>query len=306
MKAKYKFAKIICHFLPPIMSQSVRNKIISIKEGEDLSQNFIKKSISGSKFFGNTSDFHAFKFSIHGYFDWRNIVLANKVLEFKKGNIIEVGANIGTETISFCDIASKHNFKVFAFEPVPSNVKSLTVNREKNNLNNLEIFNCLVSDSNGKAYFNIPTGNNSGSGFITNSKTNENTQEFDIFTLDKKLENEVISLISVDVEGFEYQVLKGGESIILKNKPVLILEVNKKYLEKRGNIKLIDFYNYLMSLGYDCYQIQKLGIKKIDLHKIKIQSNKNWVCIPKGDVKLVKKLNHTILANAFKPKMSIQ
>ncbi len=85
MIKKYRFAKIICRFLPPILSQSVRNRIISIEEGEQLSLNFKIKSFTGSYFSGNTVDFHAFKFSIHGYFDWRNVLIANEVLTYKKG-----------------------------------------------------------------------------------------------------------------------------------------------------------------------------------------------------------------------------
>lgn len=74
-----------------------------------MNKDFIKRSFTGSKFYGSTRDFHAFKFSVHGYFDWRNIIIAKSVLKFKEGAIIEVGANIGTETISFSDIAKKYN-----------------------------------------------------------------------------------------------------------------------------------------------------------------------------------------------------
>ena len=42
----------------------------------------------------------------------------------KKGSIIEVGANIGTETIGFTDIV-ENNHQVYAFEPVPYLFKSL-------------------------------------------------------------------------------------------------------------------------------------------------------------------------------------
>lgn len=306
MAINYRIAKTVCRFLPPIVAQSVRNSIISIEEGEQLNLDFKKKSFTGSIFYGNTVDFHAFKFSIHGYFDWRNIIIAEEVLNYKKGgNLIEVGANIGTETISFCDVAKKYRSKVFAFEPVPSNVKEIVRNKSENQLDNLQLFNCLVSNKSGKTYFNVPTGNNSGSGFISDATDKNNAHKFDVVTLDEKLENELVSLICVDVEGFEYQVLQGSEDIMKRNKPVLILEVNKRYLERRGQVKFKAFCNYITDLGYDCYSINQLGISKVDFSNHKAQANKNWVCIPNNDSSLAVRINKRLIYWAFNPFMRI-
>ncbi|GAA4267985.1 FkbM family methyltransferase [Hyunsoonleella aestuarii] len=301
MITKYKLAKIICAFLPPIISQTIRNNIITISEGETLKLDFIKKSLTGSNFYGNTSDFHAFKFSIHGYFDWRNIILANKVLNYKVGDIIEVGANIGTETISFCDIAKKHGVKVYAFEPVSSNVQSLVLNKKQNRLQNLDIYSCLVSNKNGSDFFNLPSGNNSGSGYITQQNNSGNIKEYKVTTLDSEFKDEIISLISIDVEGFEYNVLKGAENLIQKNKPILVLEVNESYLKKRGHVELAELYAYLVNLNYYCYSINQIGIYEVDLNDFKVKSNKNWICVNKQDIALIKELNRSILLNAFNP-----
>jgi len=301
MALKYKLAKLICRFLPPILAQSVRNFIISIEEGEKLHLDFKKKSFTGSYFIGNTSDFHAFKFSIHGYFDWRNVVITNEVLKYKKGgDVVEVGANIGTETLSFCDVAKKYKSQVFAFEPVSSNMEVVIKNKIENNLENLTTFTCLVSNRNGKSYFNLPKGNNSGSGFISHSKNIENT-ELNVVALDTILIDKNISLICIDVEGFEYQVLQGSENLVKKYKPVLILEVNTKYLEKRGQVKFKEFYNYIIDLGYSCYSIHKLGISKVDFDNFQIQANKNWVCIENENHTLVKRLNDRLVKFALSP-----
>lgn len=305
MILKYRTAKIICRFLPPILSQFVRNSIISIEEGALLNLDFKRKSFTGSFLSGNTSDFHAFKFSVHGFFDWRNILIADEVLKYRRGgDLIEVGANIGTETLSFCDVAEKYKSQVYAFEPLSSNMKVIIQNKIGNNLDNLLLFDCLVSNKSGKSYFNVPMGNNSGSGFISNSNDN-NTQEFEVITLDEKIVDKNISLICIDVEGLEYQVIQGSESIITKNKPILILEVNKRYLEKRGQIKFNTFCNYITDLGYVCYSIDKVGISKVDFNNHKAQGNKNWVCVEKHDIALIKRLNNRLIFNAFNPFMQI-
>lgn len=306
MKIRYKIAKAFCKFLPPILAQYVRNHIISILEGECLNLDFKKRSFTGSVFYGNTSDFHAFKFSIHGYFDWRNVVILDEVIKYKKGgNIIEVGANIGTETVSFCDVAKRYNSKVYAFEPLASNMSSIIRNKRENDLDNLELFDCLVSNKNGKAFFDVPKGNNSGSGYITSSNQANKTQHFEVLTLDSKFESQLISFICIDVEGFEYQVIQGGESVIQRNKPVLIVEVNKRYLEKRGLVKFEVFSKYILDLGYECYSINKLGISKVKFENYKSQSNKNWVCIAK-DSKLAQRINKRLVISAMNPFMQIR
>ncbi|MBA6152680.1 FkbM family methyltransferase [Gelidibacter maritimus] len=234
------------------------------------------------------------------------MIIADEILKYKKGgDLIEVGANIGTETVSFCDVAEKYKAQVFAYEPLSSNVKIILQNKAENSLDNLLLFNCLVSNKSGKSYFNVPTGNNSGSGFISNSNDNNDMQEFEVITLDEKIVDKNISLICIDVEGFEYQVLKGSENLININRPVLILEVNKKYLEKRGQIKFTEFCNYITDLGYVCYSIDKLGVSKVDFNNHKNQANKNWVCIEKHDLTLIKRLNNRLIFNVFNPFIQI-
>ena len=299
---KYFFAKKICSILPPIVAQTVRNKIISTKEGESLSLDFVKKSFTGSSFYGNTSDFHSFKFSIHGYFDWRNVIITKTVLDnFSDGDIIEVGANVGTETISFADVAKKHNRQVYAYEPVLSNFGSLERIKKENNLNNLKLFLTIVSNYVGTANFKVPSKNHSGSGHITNDKSEH---EFPVVKLDDNHRDHKIGLICMDVEGFEYQVLLGALEIIKNQNPFLILEVNKNYLEERGNITLLEMHKFLTSLNYECYYVKSMGIVKVDIDNFEVYTNKNWLCIPNKFAVSHKKISNSIFWNAINPFVS--
>ena len=203
---------------------------------------FKRRSFTGSYLKGNTNDFHAFKFLIHGYFDWRNVVLAKKILRFKKGDLVEVGANIGTETIGLADINPDN--EVHAFEPLPSNFESLQQIKKDNKLENLKLYDVLVSETKGEAYFKVPTKNSSGSGHITSGQDGE-SQRFDVVTLDETLSHsKSVAAIIADVEGFEPQVLAGANKIIKKHTPFLILEVNKQFLEERGQTTIQEFYDY--------------------------------------------------------------
>lgn len=295
-------AQLVCKFLPPIVSQFVRSKILTFKEGEDISIDFKKKAITGSYFVGNTKDFHALKFGVHGYFDWRNVILVNEILKLSSGTIVEIGANIGTETICFSDIAKKRRVDVVAFEPVPENFDAICYIKKENKLDNLTIIDRLVSDKEGFSFFKMPEGNQSGSGFIENNLNVEGLQRFEVTTLNIELndiKNNVVFVI--DVEGFELNVLLGGINIIKRDRPFLILEVNKNYLEKRGNTTLNELNDFFGELDYIPYYIDKLGLKEVDICNFKVKSNKNWICIPKEKKLIKEKLSKSIFVNACNP-----
>lgn len=295
-------AQIVCKFLPPIISQYVRNKILTFKEGEVLSINFRKKAITGSQFIGNTNDFHALKFGVHGYFDWRNVILVNEILKSNKGTIVEVGANIGTETICFADIAKKQQVDVIAFEPVPANYDAVCAIKKENNLNELTIINKLVSHEIGYSFFKMPDGNESGSGFIANPISKEGFREFEVTTLNfELLDKKKSAVFAIDVEGFEFNVLLGGIDIIKKDRPFLILEVNENYLVKRGNTTIKELDTFLGDLEYKPFYIDKLGLKEVDISNFKVKSNKNWICIPKEKMTIKDKLSSSIFYNALNP-----
>lgn len=298
-------AQLACKFLPPIVSQFVRNEILTFKQGEDLSIDFKKKAITGSYFLGNTNDFHALKFGVHGYFDWRNVILVNEILKFSSGTIVEIGANIGTETICFADIAKKRKVDVVAFEPVPKNFDLICKIKKENKLDNLTIINRLVSDKEGFSFFKMPEENQSGSGFIENNLSVEGLQRFEVTTLNIELKNRKRSAVFViDVEGFEFNVLLGGIDIIKKDRPFIILEVNQNYLESRGNTTLNELNDFFAELNYIPFYIDKLGLKEVDIRNFKVKSNKNWICIPKEKKLTKEKLSNSIFLNGCNPFIS--
>lgn len=297
---KYQIAKTLCPLFPPLISQTLRSYFVRNEDGEQLSHAFKKRSITGGYFFGTTSDFHAFKFSVHGYFEWRNIVIAHTVLKHKPGCIVEVGANIGTETVSFCDIAKKFNQPVIAFEPLQENSYWIKKLKDFNGYDHLTLMECLVSDYVGKAQFNVPQGNNSGSGHIAES-LDEGSETYDVVTLDSVISASDSRIIFVDCEGFEYQILQGAIQTLNQQKPVLVLEVNSKLLERRGHVTIGTFYEFLDSLGYRCFYINRTGLELVDKDEFQNKQNKNWVCISKDDNNLPKFIHKSILMNSLNP-----
>ncbi|MBX2828656.1 MAG: FkbM family methyltransferase [Flavobacteriaceae bacterium] len=293
------WVRFICSFFPPIVAQSVRDRLMPVAKGEKLAVEFRRRAFTGSYFLGNTSDFHAFKFLIHGYFDWRNVVLAKKINKMKTGDLVEVGANIGTETIGLADLDT--DTTVHAFEPLPSNFESLRRIKEYNQLDNLKLYNTLVSNEKGEAYFKVPSKNSSGSGHILDQGNDEATR-FQVLTLDETLSNtQSVAAIIADVEGYEPHVLAGATQVIQKHKPFLILEVNQRFLKERAQTTVADFHHHLEQMGYDCFYIERLGLRPVNAPNFEVKSNKNWLCIPEEYSEKNNRLSRAIRNNAFNP-----
>ena len=88
----------------------------------------------------------------------------------------------------------------------------------------------------------------------------------------KKLDDLNISgfdILLADVEGKEYELLKGGKNKIIKYKPVIIVEIwnnNKRNLERMQTTN-DEIINYIINLGYKL--VKQLGDNYIFLPKDK-------------------------------------
>lgn len=166
--------------------------------------------------------------------------------------IIDIGAHIGLISMPISKIVSKNSF-VHAIEPGTINNYYLKKHIKRNNIRNVKTYELLLGEKTQKdAVFyekKIPSGLNSvikidGKGSFISKKINQ-------LTLDDfcKRFNLRPDLIKVDIEGMEYNVLKGGVKIIKECKPLIYLSYHRKYLEKIG-IKKEDFFKLLNSINY--------------------------------------------------------
>ena len=297
-----KYYQSICILFPPILSQSIRNFLFPITKARNLKLDFSKKSITGSVFHGNTLDDHSYRFAIHGFFDWRNIIIANRCIKESLGDIVEVGANVGTETISYCDlVASKA--KVHAFEPLPDNIIALTELSEQ--LNNLIVYPKAISNKVATVHFQLPPIHESGIGkIIKNEPVQDGTDSLMVETLplDFYIEDfKNVCLISVDTEGHEPLVLEGAYNVISRFRPAVIIEVSPKLLRKYSNSKPQDILQYFIELDYSCFIIGRATLRGVDKFCLDTKKAQNWLCIPSEKADISKKINNDLFIRAFVP-----
>ena len=181
----------------------------------------------------------------------------------KQGDIVvDVGAHIGRYTI----IASKRvgeNGKVIAIEAHPGNYEMLNRNIELNGLTNITTLNYAVYSKETKIKLYVPdeelgyTMHHSimfsylSPKYSLKGKENEKFIEVNANTLDNLLQQNGISQevnwIKIDVEGAEFEVLKGATDILYKSKDIsLLIEVHNPY-DTNHYKQIIDFlksYNF--------------------------------------------------------------
>ena len=75
-----------------------------------------------------------------------------------------------------------------------------------------------------------------------------------------------IDYIKVDTEGFEIEVLKGGEKMIEEYKPFIHVEVKGKVLVKQG-LSSDDVDDYLKSLNYK--EVFRISSERVYAHNKK-------------------------------------
>lgn len=140
---------------------------------------------------------------------------------------VDIGAHIGTLTLAMAEAVGPQG-QVVAFEPQPKIFRELFYNMTLNGaiaMNgslNIQYFWSAVGNESGKVELSPSDPMNEGK-----TKLQGGTGQFvDIIPLDSlKLEN--VSLIKIDVEGMEGQVLEGARETILKNQPVILIEIGE-------------------------------------------------------------------------------
>jgi len=184
----------------------------------------------------------------------------------KKGDIfIDVGANIGYISAIGANLVWKKG-EVHSFEPVPIYFKFLSKMAKLNKRYKIVANNYALGENVGSAKINIPNIHNIGHnsmvpGLIEVDKIKEaikvKVNRLDDYIFRNKIEN--VSFIKIDVEGFEYPILKGltkffnNEMISL---PPILVEINPSAYPLLG-LKLKNLKHLMSKYSYKAHTIYK-------------------------------------------------
>lgn len=167
----------------------------------------------------------------------------------KPGTIaLDIGAHIGTFTIAMSRAIGSNGI-VYAFEPQRKIFRELTKNCELNEVTNVVCHRIAIGDCQQVIEMDKETYPGSeGSTGIGRGGDFAEMRTVDSFNFTN------VSLIKIDVERSEEEVLNGMVFTVRKNKPVIIIELQGGYLWESAppNIrkKIQNSINKLQSLGY--------------------------------------------------------
>lgn len=165
--------------------------------------------------------------------------------------IIDVGANFGFHTLEFADLVGDEG-KVYSFEPQRLVYYQLCGNVILNGRDNIYPYNVALSDEKNvlkmeNLQYHSDEAINIGNAHL-NACTHLAYNMVEVNTLDSfELDN--VSVLKIDVQGYEPKVLDGAKETILKNKPIIFIEVEAPQLSIYGWNEN-DIFSRLEALGY--------------------------------------------------------
>lgn len=183
--------------------------------------------------------------------------------------LLDVGANIGFYTIAIGKYLANGNGggHVIAFEPYPGNYERLQENIRLNGLeNHVHSANYGLSECSGEATLTLredfAQGASTGNAAIATGTAMDSgfeTVRIPLISLDSAWDGVnptglALDYIKVDIEGHEDLFLRGASSIIRKERPTILLEINKPYFSSRA-VELDATFLPLVPKRYSLYRM---------------------------------------------------
>lgn len=157
--------------------------------------------------------------------------------------VLDVGANVGYFSI----LARELGASAHAFEPNPA-VRALLVNSAKLGAGSIEVVAAACSNHIGKMSLYVAEPGNTGLSSLSAPTTAPAARqhEVDVITLDDYAQRTGVrpSVIKIDVEGHEREVLAGAEQLLQSARPTVIAET--------GSPETLEF---MRGLGFTAHRI---------------------------------------------------
>jgi FkbM family methyltransferase len=164
--------------------------------------------------------------------EWDPILrpLITALLPKEQPTICEVGSNIGASLLQI--LAAKPRATVFAFEPSERFRPLLLKNLAAAGAGRVEVLPLLLGRRPGQVWLH----NNTSSASVKRSEYDGHQprggQLAEMSTLDQALESlDALDLLKIDTDGYDFEVLRGGERLLGRLRPVIFFELAVQLLD---------------------------------------------------------------------------
>jgi FkbM family methyltransferase len=189
------------------------------------------------------------------YYDLATQLMCEAVLR-PGDRVFDVGANIGMITLLGARLVGPSG-RVDCVEPNPVCAERLRRVLAANQISNVFVHQCGLSDSPGVLTLSVPSINAGEATFGPSQYADGTVQriEVPVHRGDDLIEADArLKLIKIDVEGFECRVLDGMQRTLRNARPIVITEVVPEHLERAG-FKVADLVDRLRAYDYEPYYL---------------------------------------------------
>jgi FkbM family methyltransferase len=167
--------------------------------------------------------------------DWDKTPLVELVRGVPSGSTyLDVGANIGVTAVVAASL--RPDIQIIAFEPVPSNADLLERNLARNGATNCRVMRTAIGDVAGTVRI---TDHGPWSTIGDDAPVAVPVTPLDTYCRDER-----VSLIKIDVEGYEPRAITGAAETIARCRPTILLEFNAVTLI-RADVNIREFAAFL-------------------------------------------------------------
>jgi FkbM family methyltransferase len=148
--------------------------------------------------------------------------------------VVDVGANIGLHTLTLSRLVGAGG-AVIAIEPQPHVRAKLQQTLDVNKVTNVELHAVAVGNTEGAITLGWDDDFETNQGGASlYSAGNAGRVEVPLTTVAKIVGVQTVALIKIDVEGHEFSVLQGAESVIIRDRPLLLFEYSPAWSQVAG------------------------------------------------------------------------
>lgn len=174
---------------------------------------------------------------------------------YRGGTFLDVGSSLGLYPVSLGREVAARGGSIISVEPVPLNLTRQVANLRLNGIESLvTILPVGLGSSAGELRMRVDRSGADHNALIAK----DGALVVPIRRLDDVMEElgfPNVTLIKMDVEGFEPEVIAGGRETIRRTLPVIFAEFNRERMRINGTT-MEPSWTFLTSCGYRCYRLE--------------------------------------------------
>lgn len=194
----------------------------------------------GISYLANPANYIDWNVLCFGSYEANDLAVFRQLVTKRSAVCLDVGANVGHHALFFGSLG----WKVHAFEPNPKLWPEFEAKVAASHLTNITLHRIGLAAEDGELAFELENATNSGTGrFIDGSQPSPSSSS-PVGTLpirqgDQYLE-EIgvgrVDVIKMDIQGFEPEALQGLHATILRDRPMVSVEIAPDNIAKFGSL----------------------------------------------------------------------